>query len=188
MKKVLQALALILFTYPAFANLIELTDLESPIIVSGEPITPEDVITFSPSPADAIWFSDKASADFTSQDSAALLADIEANIFTNATLTAAGQWDSLSGDGTTYDANAFNVIAVHYDNKELVFGYINAIDNFTINDLGQEISNVRTYTATGGIFEVQQCETDCTSVSAPGTIALLSLGLVGLYTARKQRA
>jgi len=172
----------------ANAGWTELTDLESPITVSGEPITPEDVITFSPSPADAIWFSDQSNVDVGSQDIDSIATVLLTDIFPTATsIVGVDQWDSLAGDGTSYTGNAFNIIAVHYDNKELIFGYIDPIDAFTVNDLGQEISNIRTYSAEGGPFTTSCTGETCTNdIPEPSTFALLGLGMVGLVVSRRK--
>lgn len=182
MKKALLAIAA---TLPIMANatIMEITG-PSPIVVNGPPPpapTP-DTVYYSPSPADRIWWSDDATTDFNPQNDANIQAVIEG--LSGDTLT---HVSSTTGTGTdwTYTAGLeFNYMAVHFDNQELVFFYETAQTEFSVVGLEHEFSNARAYT--GLTPTCTDCNPDPVSVSAPGSVALLSLGLIGLVTARRK--
>lgn len=189
MKKALQALALTLFTYPAFATITPYIPANSPLVLPDGTIV-GDLIQFEPTPADALWHVDPANGYIGSQGLGSNDVELFAESLIQGDLTFLYGLDSLSGhELSTFSGTDFNVVALHYANKELVFYYETAIDTFTIGDiyaengydLNQEVSNIRVFSGTG------TCCVTTTSVNAPGTVALLSLGLLGLYTARKQR-
>lgn len=184
MKKLFLSAALLLLPLVSHATISELTDVTSPITVGGVHV--DDIVTFSPSPADRIWWSDDAAADFNPQSAENVELVIEGLYGTAIDISLVQELDGLTGAGTSHSGDPFNFFAAHYDNKEFVFYFETAITDFTIGDLGQDISNWRTYScvegcggATGG--------GDPDPVSAPGTMALLSLGLLSLYRARRTR-
>ena len=137
--------------------------------------------TFSPFPADWIYFSDDASTDFNPQDAAHIESVIEGlvgfNIDWVGSFEEAGEVD---GHTTSVDANFY---AVHYDNRELVFGYDLIQSGFTIDDLSHGFSNLRAYTCATG-----DCPGGFNEVPVPAAAWLFGTGLIGMAgVARKRR-
>ena len=183
------ALAFLLYASSARATIDAYIPATSPITLrDGTSVA--DLISFEPSPADALWHVYKENPgdvfEIASQDQATVGAFAEGLI--GAELDFLFGVDNLVENANrTFGGVEFNVLAYHYAGKELVFYYENAISDFTIGDVtmasdfdvDQDLSNLRVYSVQGGVGP--------RSVSAPGTIALLSLGIVGLVVSRRQR-
>ena len=187
MKKFLLALGMVV-TWPAFATIDDYIPATSPLVLrDGTAVA--DLIQFTPSPADALWHVYKENPgdvfEIANQQQETVGAFAESLI--GSELTFLFGVEPLSEHANrTFGGVEFNVLAYHYAGKELIFYYENAISDFTLGDitqasdfdLDQELSNIRVYANAG--------DPDPQSVMAPGTVALLSLGLVGLIVARKQ--
>ena len=186
MKKAL-ALALTIFTYPAFATIDDYIPAVSPLVLrDGTAVA--DLISFEPSPADALWHAYPANDHMAGQSAPEVEVFVESLVGADATFLF-GVDNLVENSNRTFGGVEFNVLAYHYANKELVFYYEDAISDFTIGDVtmasdfdvDQDLSNLRVYSIQGG-------GDPRVNADAPGTIALLSFGLIGLYVARKQRA
>jgi len=123
------------------------------------------VFSYSPNPADAIWYYDD---NLTPQNDASIRAEVEAvfglaagslnsvsqcDSATSACTGASATQVSASGSTTnTYSSiEGFNYLAIHFGQSELVFHWINPINEFTFIDLDgkdgfvKELSNYRAY-------------------------------------------
>ena len=168
MKKFL--LAALLLPSLAVANIMDITGDQT----AGSLGTPDGAtVTFEPSPADLILYG--TNADFTNQSPAGLAGDLSAVIGQDLLITSFA--DGLSGTTITIPLAA-SVYYLHYGNNALAFGYDAPVpQSFTISDLPHDISNYRLYAL--------DIVGDVTSATAPGHLALLSLGLLGLFKARR---
>ena len=147
---------------------------------TGVLLTDGFTVDFLPYPADLVLFSDDASEDFNPQDSAHIQSVIQD--WTGASLTFVGQEEIVDG-GSSYSTEIdANVYAIHYDNRELVFGYAALQSGFSIDGLSHGFSNMRAYTCDNcGTFRN-------TEVPVPAAAFLFGTGLIGLSgVARKRR-
>lgn len=183
MKKLLLTVAMLAFTSPLFATITPYIPAVSPLVLP-DGTTVGDLIQFTPSPADALWHVDPANAYIASQSAPDVEVFAEGLVGENLNFLYAV--DQLSGhQNETYSAFDFNVLTFHYANKELVFFYEEAITEFTIGDitqasgfdLNQDLSNVRVFATDGP---------DATDATAPGAMALIGMGLIGLGLARRR--
>ncbi len=198
MKKALLATALLAFTSPLFATITPYIPAASPLVLPDGTIV-GDLIQFTPSPADALWHADPANAYIANQGLGSNAVELFAEGLVGQNLNFLYGVDSLSGhQAETISAFEFNVVALHYANKELVFFYDTAITEFTIGDiyadngydLNQEVSNLRVFacdTAAACSGGSGGGGGDPQSADAPGMLALLSMGLLGLFYSRKQQ-
>lgn len=184
MKRALLATLLFIST-SAMATITPYIPAYSPIVLPDGTIL-GDLIQFEPSPADAVWHADPANTYMANQSAAAV--ELFAESLVGENLNLSYTVDALSGhELETFNVNPFNVVALHYANKELVFFYETAIDTFTIGDvyadngydLNQEVSNIRVFGTDAGPGTTR-------NASAPGSVALLSMGLVGLMLHRRK--
>ena len=180
------ALAALLYASAARATIDAYIPAQSPLTLrDGTSVA--DLISFSPSPANALWHAYPANDHMSGQSAA----DVE--VFVEGLLGGADATFLFGVDNLVDNANRtfggveFNVLAYHYANKELVFYYDTAISDFTIGDVtqatdfdvDQDLSNLRVYSVQGAGPLV--------NADAPGMIALLSMGLVGLFVQRRRR-
>ena len=186
MKKLLLGAVLAAFTYPAFATIDSYIPAVSPLVLrDGTAVA--DLISFEPSPADALWHAYPASDHMANQSAAAVEIFVE-DLLSGADATFLFGVDNLvENSNRTFGGVEFNVLAYHYAGKELVFYYENAISDFTLGDVtmasdfdvDQDLSNIR-------VFSVQG-DPDLQGVASPGSMALLGLGLVGLGLVRNRK-
>lgn len=151
--------------------------------------------SYSPTPADAIWHYD---GNLTPQNDANIRAEVE-NVFglTAGSLFSVSKCDSATSGCTgasatetsaggsttnTYSSiNAFNYLAIHFGQAELVFHWINPINAFTFTDLNgpngfvRGLSNYRAY----GVSEIP--------VPAAAWLFASGLGFFGVARRRVRR-
>jgi len=182
-KKALMAAAVAL-PIVANATIMEL-DPTNDIVVNAPPPndpTTTGIVTYQPNPATRIWYSDDASADFNPQDALNIQGVIE--VLSSDTLTNVFEYAEDGGETWSYTAGTeFNYMAVHFDNQQLVWYYDELQTAFDVQGLTFGFSNARAY--------VGECLQDCggvdpRGVSEPGIVALLSMGLIGLFVQRRR--
>ena len=187
MKKLISTIALVAFTSPVFATITPYIPATSPLVLPDGTIV-GDLIQFTPSPATAMWHVDPANAYIANQGLGNSAVEVFAEGLVGNDLDFIYGINALSGhEAETLSVNPFNVVALHYANKELVFYYETAITEFTIGDiyaengydLNQEVSNLRVFANAGN--------PNPTTADAPGALALLGMGLVALGVSRRTR-
>ena len=157
----------------ATANIVDITDDQ----LAGSVTAGGAVVTFDPSPADLILYG--TNADLTNQSPGGIQSDLENVIGQSLLLT--GAVDGLAGSAITLPFAA-NLYYLHYGDNGIAFGYDSPVpQTFSVAGLPNDLSNYRLY-ALDIVGEVNP-----TAATAPGTIALLSLGLVGLIVARSRK-
>ncbi len=185
MKKL--ALALLFASSTAMATIDSYIPATSPLVLrDGTAVA--DLISFDPSPADALWHAYPANDHIAGQSAAEVEVFVESLVGSDATFLF-GVDNLVESSNRTFGGIEFNVLAYHYANKEMVFYYETAISDFTIGDVtmasdfdvDQDLSNIRVFTVQGGGVDPQ-------SIASPGTMALLGFGLVGLGLARRRKA
>jgi hypothetical protein len=147
-----------------------------------------DLISFEPSPADALWHAYPANDHMAGQSALQVEVFVESLVGADAEFLF-GVDNLVENSNRTFGGVEFNVLAYHYANKEMVFYYETAISDFTIGDVtmasdfdvDQDLSNLRVYSIQGG------GDPRTTDADAPGVIALLSMGLLGLFFERRRR-
>lgn len=147
----------------------------------GVSLTDGNSVSFLPYPADLVLFSDDASTDFNPQDAAHIESVLEG--WSGAALTFVGQEEVANGGAsysTTVDANVY---AIHYDNRELIFGFSGLQSGFSISGLSHGFSNMRAYTCDDcGTFGITS-----TPVPIPAAAWLFGTGLIGLSGVARSR-
>ena len=168
---VCMAIYALAYVNQARADIMDITDDQ----LAGQVSAGGAIISFEPSPADLILYG--TNADFTNQSPGGIEADLEGVIGQGLLLT--GAVDGLSGSALTLPFAA-SVYYLHYGDNGIAFGYDAPVpQTFSIAGLPHDLSNYRLYAL--------DIVGDVRSASAPGTIALLSMGLVGLIVARKRK-
>ena len=141
-----------------------------------------NTVDFSPFDADWIYFSDDASTDFNPQNAAHIETVIEGLVGFDITFAAE---EEIVGGGadytTTEDANFY---AIHYDNRELIFGYTGVgATGLAIEGLSHGFSNMRAYTCATGA-----CPTTVGEIPLPPAVWMFGSALLGICgIARKRR-
>lgn len=182
MKKALLAAAVAL---PVIANatITELDPLNDIVVNAPPPNDPTTtgIVTYQPNPADRIWYSDEASIDFNPQDAANILTVIEG--LSGDTLTTVFEYEENGGSTWDYTAGTgFNYMAVHFDDQQLVWYFQDIQTDFAVQGLTFGFSNARAYLGEPCVVD---CGPDPQSVAAPGNLALLAIGLIGLVASRR---
>lgn len=150
--------------------------------------------SYSPNPADAIWYYDD---NLTPQNDASIRAEVE-TVFglTAGTLSSVSQCDSAtsactgasatqfsaSGSTTnTYSSIAgFNYLAIHFGQSELVFHWINPINEFTFTDLDGKDGFVK------GLSNYRAYSDNVSAVPVPAAAWLFASGLGFFGVARRR--
>lgn len=150
--------------------------------------------SYSPTPADAIWH---YNGNLTPQNDANIRAEVE-NVFgltagslfsvskcdsTTSACTGASATESSSNGSTTNtysSVNAFNYLAIHFGQDELVFHWINPINEFTFTDLNGPNGFVR------GLSNYRAYGENVSEVPVPAAAWLFASGLGFFGVARKR--
>jgi len=152
--------------------------------------------SYGPNPANAIWY---YNGNLTPQNDSSIRAEVE-NVFglTAGSLFSVSKCDGAttgctgasatetSNNGSTTNTfssvNAFNYLAIHFGQAELVFQWINPITSFTFTDLNGPNGFVRglsNYRAYGDISAIP--------VPAAAWLFASGLGLFGVARTRKPK-
>lgn len=139
-----------------------------------------DTITFNPFDADFIFFSDNAAEDFNPQDTVHIESVIEGLVGFDIDYAGEDAFDGGADYSTGLDANFY---AIHYDNRELVFGYYEIQEGFSVQSLSHDFSNMRGYTCDAGT-----CPGGFSEVPLPAAAWMFASGLVGLGVIGRRRS
>ena len=158
----------------AKAAVVDVVPTTSPITAFGTSIT------YAPSPATAIKASDAANTDIGDLSPSGVKTAVEtlfgvsgltlASSCEASTCVNASQTGNGDNSGSYTSVNAYTYLAVHFDNKELIFHFVGGIPGgttFTIGGLPNGLSNWRAYS-------------DGTLVPIPGAAGLFLTALAGL--------
>ena len=136
------------------ASIVDITPTTSPVTVPVDGGSTTTMVTYALSPATMIKYGENA--DFNPQDPGHIKMVIETafGITPISTVGAcdgsgctAGTTQEGNGDnaGALWSIHAFNVLAIHYGNNELVFYWADPQMYFGLSGLPRGISNFRTY-------------------------------------------
>jgi hypothetical protein len=207
MKHLIQALntatfiGILLTASPVHAVFVSVTPTDSPLTLDGaisgnsgkeNPIT----VTYSPSPATEIWFSNNAngsSGDVGAQSPNNVLAVTKSVFGLTSGSLYAGNAGDFSGNFASFSFSsadfAFDYLAIHAGQHELLFYFENAIDAgeiFTISIIGKAagLSNFRTFSS----FDPELGPSGAAVVPVPTALWLFSAGIMGLVGFRRKQA
>jgi len=130
-------------------------------------------VTFSAGTTD-IW---SFNNNITPQDSSNILSVIDTQFnLSSGSLTSVGQCDS-SCSSTFSSSSAFDYLAVHYGQGELLFKFATPVNTFTIGNLPKSLSNFRAYS-----------DASISAVPEPESYGMLlaGLGLLGFMVRRNK--
>ena len=161
-----------------------------------------EYVEFLPGPADNVGYTDFA----TPADQTTIQTELESYysvvyggpfelVFMDAAATSGTSGTIVDSDpANPLPLDYFNVSVIKFGTDAMAFLYESGIDEWSFQGLekdglgyeNHEISNYRLYACEPGSNSYCSPDPDPVNVSEPGNLALLALGLIGLYFARRK--